>query len=48
VGGYGESGYERTCIAALVGELADGGWIGETPIVDNVFQIQSFIFTYIR
>ena len=30
VGGYGESGNERTCIAALVGGLAEGGWIGET------------------
>lgn len=41
MGGYGESGNERTCIAALVGGLAEGGWIGETPIVENVIQIQS-------
>ena len=39
VGGYGESGNERTCIAALVGGLAEGGWIGETSIVENVIQI---------
>ena len=41
VGGYGESSNERTCIAALVGGLAEGGRIGETPVVENVIQIQS-------
>ncbi len=41
VGGYGESSNERTCIAALVGGLAEGGRIGEMPVVENVIQIQS-------
>ena len=36
VGGYGESGNKRTCIAALVGGLAEGSRIGETSVVENV------------